>query len=101
MCVYIYICMYIYIYVYVYIYIYIYIYIYMYMYMYIYIYICIYIYIYIYIGFAEPIATAPLAEDLTIDYSLYNNIALKDILKLQCVQICLARVVARSPGLSH
>ena len=31
----------------------------------------------------------------------YHNIALKDILKLQCVQNCLARVITRSPRFSH
>ena len=38
-----------------------------------------------------------------LDYcnSLYHNIALKDILKLQRVQTCLARVVTRSPRFSH
>ena len=33
--------------------------------------------------------------------SLYHNIALKDILKLQCVHNCLARVITRSPSFSH
>ena len=34
-------------------------------------------------------------------YKVHYNIALKDILKLQCVQNCLARVVTRSPRFSH
>ena len=33
--------------------------------------------------------------------SLYHNIALKDIFRLQHVQNCLARVVTRSPNFSH
>ena len=37
-----------------------------------------------------------------LDYcSLLYNIASKDILKLQCIQNCLARVVTRSPQFSH
>ena len=52
--------------------------------------------------FAVPknIATA-LARSRPVDYcnSLYHNFALKDILKIQRVQNCLARKITRSPHL--
>ena len=49
---------------------------------------------------AKAIATALITSRLDYCNSLYN-IASKDILKLQCVQDCLARVVTRSPRFSH
>ena len=50
-------------------------------------------------GVAKTIAIALVSSRL--DYCLYHNIAHKDILKLQRVQNCLARVVTRSPRFSH
>ena len=46
-------------------------------------------------------ATALVSSRLDYCNSLYHNIDLKDILKLQHVQNCLARVVTRSPRFSH
>ena len=53
--------------------------------------------------FNKTFATAAnnLAVHLTIAIPFFFNIALKDILKLQCVQNCLASVVTRSPRLSY
>ena len=50
---------------------------------------------------AKTITTALVSSRLDYCNSLYHNIALKDILKLQHVQNCLARVVTRSPRFSH
>ena len=47
------------------------------------------------------IATALVSSRLDSCNSLYHNIALRDILKLQCVHNCLARVITRSPRCSH
>ena len=49
---------------------------------------------------ANTIATALVSSRLDYCNSLYYNIALKDILILQRVQNCLARVVTRSPRFS-
>ena len=48
----------------------------------------------------KTIATALVSSRLDYCKSLYHNIVLKDIMKLQCVQNCLARVVTRSPRFS-
>ena len=48
----------------------------------------------------KTIATVLVSSRLDYCNFLYHNIALKDILKLQCVQNCLARVVTQSPRLS-
>ena len=55
---------------------------------------------YMYFAVAKTIATALVSK---LDYcnSLYHNIAVKDILKLQHVQNCLGRVVTQSPLFSH
>ena len=50
---------------------------------------------------AKTIATALVRSRLDYCNSRYHNIALVDILKFQRVQNCLARVVNRSPRLSH
>ena len=50
---------------------------------------------------AKTIATALVNGRLDNCNSLYHNIALKDILKLQRVQNCLARVVTHSSLFSH
>ena len=50
---------------------------------------------------AKTNGTALVSSKLDYCNSLYHNIALTDILKLQCVQNCLARVVTRSPRFSH
>ena len=50
---------------------------------------------------AKTIATALITSRLDYCISLLYNIASKDILKLQCVQNCLARVVTRSPRFSY
>ena len=50
---------------------------------------------------AKTIETALDSSRLDYCNSLYHNIALNDILKLQRVQNCLARVVTRSPRFSH
>ena len=50
---------------------------------------------------AKTIATALVSSRLYYCNSLYHNIALKDILKFQSVQNCLARVVTQSPRFSH
>ena len=49
---------------------------------------------------AQTIATAIVSSRLDYCNSLYNNIALKDILKVHRVQNCLARVITRSPRVS-
>ena len=55
---------------------------------------------YMYFAVAKTIATA-LVSSRRYYNSLYHNIALNDILKLQRVHILLARVVTRSPSFSH
>ena len=50
---------------------------------------------------AKTIATALITNRLDYCNSLLYNTASKDILKLHCVQNCLARVVTRSPRFSH
>ena len=52
---------------------------------------------YMYFAVAKNIATALASTRLDYCNSLYYDIALKDILKRQRVQNCLARVVIRSP----
>ena len=56
-----------------------------------------------YIGVSAVAKTIPTLVSSRFDYcnSLYHNIALKEILKLQREQNCMARVVTRSPGFSH
>ena len=49
----------------------------------------------------KPNATALITSRLDYCKSLLYNIASKDILKLHCVQNCLARVVTRSPRFSR
>ena len=49
----------------------------------------------------KTIATALVSSRHDYYNSLYHNIALKYILKFQCVQNCLARVVTQSPRFSH
>jgi len=49
----------------------------------------------------KTIATALITSRLDYCNPLLYNIAYKDIVKLQCVQNCLARFVARSPRFSH
>ena len=49
----------------------------------------------------KTIATALVSSRLDYCNSLYRNIALKDIWKLQYMQNCLARVITRSPHISH
>ena len=56
---------------------------------------------YMHFAVAKTIATVLISSILDYYNSLYHNIALKDILKLQRVQTCLARVVTRSPRFSH
>ena len=46
-------------------------------------------------------ATALVSSRLDYCNSVYHNFVLKDILKLQSVQNCLARVVNRSPPFAH
>jgi len=55
---------------------------------------------YIYLSVTKTIAIALSTSRLYYCNSLLYNIASKDILKLQCVQNCLARVVKRSPWFS-
>ena len=50
---------------------------------------------------AKTIATARVSSRLDYCHSLYQNIALKSILKLQRVQNYLAKVITRSPRFSH
>ena len=50
---------------------------------------------------AKTIATALLRRRLDYCNSIYHTIPLKDMLKLQRVKNCLARVVTRSPRFSH
>ena len=50
---------------------------------------------------AKTIATALISSRLDYCNSIYHNVALKDILKLQHVQNCLTRVVTRSPCFYH
>ena len=50
---------------------------------------------------AKTIATALVSSRLDYCNSLLHNIAIKDIIKLQHVQNCLATVVTRSPRFSH
>jgi len=56
---------------------------------------------YISLSVAKTIATAFITSGLDYFNSLLYNIASKDILKLQCVQNYLARVVTWSPRFSH
>jgi len=56
---------------------------------------------YISLSVAKTIATALITSRLDYGNSLLYNITSKDILKLQCVQNCLARVVTRSHLFSH
>jgi len=56
---------------------------------------------YISLSVTKTIATALVTSRLDYCNSLLYNIASQDILKLQCVQNCLARVVTRSPQFSH
>ena len=51
---------------------------------------------YIYLSVATTIATTLIANRLDYCNSLIYNLKSKDILKLQCVQNCLVRVVTRS-----
>ena len=50
---------------------------------------------------AKTIATTLVRSRLDCGNSIYHNIVLKDLLKLQRVQNCLARVFTRSPLFSH
>ena len=52
---------------------------------------------YLPVSVAKTIATALVTSRLDYCNSLFHNIAIKDITKLQRVQNCLARVVTRSP----
>ena len=52
---------------------------------------------YLLVSVAKTIATALVTSRLDYCNSLFHNIAIKDITKLQRVQNCLARVVTRSP----
>ena len=56
---------------------------------------------YISISVAKTITTALITCRLNYCNSVLYNIASKDILKLQFVQNCLARVITRSPRFSH
>ena len=56
---------------------------------------------YMYFDVAKTIATVLVSSRFDYFNSLYNNIVLKDILKLQRVQNCLAMVITRSPLFSH
>jgi len=56
---------------------------------------------YISLSDAKTIATTLITSRLDYGNSLLYNIASKDILKLQCAQNCLARVVTRSPRFSN
>jgi len=56
---------------------------------------------YISLSVAKTIPIALVTSRLDNWNSLLYNIASKDILKLECVQNCLARVVTRSPRFSH
>jgi len=56
---------------------------------------------YFYLSVAKTIATTLITRKLYYRNSLLYNIAPKDILKLQCVQNCLARVVTRYPQFSY
>ena len=50
---------------------------------------------------AKTIATARVSSKLDYCNSFYHNISLNDILKLQPVQNCLARVITHSSCFSH
>ena len=56
---------------------------------------------YMSLSVTKTIATALVSSSLDYCNSLLHNIAIKDITKLQHVQIFLARVVARSPRFSR
>ena len=56
---------------------------------------------YISLSVAKTIATAFTTKRHDYSNSFFYNIASKDILKLQCVQNCLAMVVTRSSRISH
>ena len=56
---------------------------------------------YIYFAVAKTIATVLVSRKLDFCNSLYHNIALKDILKLQHVQHCLPTVITRFICFSH
>ena len=56
---------------------------------------------YMYFAVAKTIVTAVVSSILDYCNSIYHNIVLNDILKLQRVQNCLARVVTRSLRFSH
>ena len=56
---------------------------------------------YISLSVGKTIATALITSRLDYCSSLLYNIPSKDILKLHCVQNCLARVVTWSPRFSH
>ena len=52
---------------------------------------------YLLVYIAKTISTALVISKLDYSNSLFHNIAITDITKLQGVQNCLARVVTRSP----
>ena len=52
------------------------------------------------LGTAKPISTALISSHLDYCNSLLNNIAKRDLAKLQQVQHCLARVILRVPRFS-
>ena len=58
---------------------------------------------YLPLSVAKTVATALFSNRLRYCHSLYHNIALKDIMKLQAqrMQNCLSRVVTKSPRFSH
>ena len=56
---------------------------------------------YMYFAVSKTVASVLVNSRLDYCNSLYHNIALKDILKLQRVQNSLARAVTRSPRFSH
>jgi len=56
---------------------------------------------YISLSVAKTIATALITSRLDYCNSLLYNIASRDIIKLQCVQNCLASVVTQYPRFSH
>ena len=56
---------------------------------------------YLPLSVAKTIATSFVSSRLDYCNSLYHNIALKDVMKLQRVQNCLSRVVTKSPNFSH
>jgi len=59
------------------------------------------IHCYISLSVTKTIATALITSRLSYCNSLLYNIAPKNILKLPCVQNCLARVVTQSPCFPH